>query len=135
MLESRSAYGFYGSTGGYTGESVNEQCTTRMTYREYKLKWSDHKTVAGSYDKQDKTIEVIFSKEEMKAKTNLGNRYHISSYYFKFDGVEKGVASIVDFNAKTYENAKKNAKAYAKQFGYTLVGDATRSEYCKQFNW
>ena len=135
MLESRSAYGYYGIAGGYTGESSNSQTTTtvRMPYREYKNKWADHKTVAGSYDKQDKTIEVIFSEEEMKAKTNLGNRYHLHAFYFKFDGVEEWVASIVEFNAKTYENAKRNARTYARQCGYTFAGDATRSEYCNQF--
>lgn len=134
MLESRSAYGYYGSAGGYTGETI-PQHYTRMPYREYKLKWADHKTVCGSYDKKDKTIEVIFTAEEMKAKTNLGNRYHLSTYYFRFDGVEKGVASIVDFSAKTHENAERNAKRYAKQCGYAFVGDATWSEYCEQFHW
>lgn len=134
MLEARSAYGYYGTAGGYTGESKGADTqTTRMTYREYKQKWSDHKTVPGSYDQKEKTIEVIFTAEEMAKKTNLGNRYHLQWFFFKFGGVEKGMTSIIEFDAKTYENAKRNAKAYARKFGYTLERDATYNEYCEQF--
>ena len=133
MLESRSAYGFYGSSGGYTGEMRNPVHSVRMPYREYKNKWSDHKTVPGSYDKDDKTIEVEFTESEMAKKTNLGNKYSMFGFYFKFGGVEKGIASVVEFNAKSHENAEKNARAYARRYGYVFEREATRTEYCEQF--
>lgn len=136
MLESRSAYGFYGVAGGYTGEHIGkEEQTTRMPYWEYKKKWSDHKTVPGSYDSKEKTIEVIFTDDEMKKKTNLGNRYSMDLYYFRFSGVPRGFASILEFKAKNYENANRNAKKYAREWGYTLEGDATFNEYCGQFKY
>lgn len=129
MLESRSAYGYYGAAGGYTGENSRTGNPVRLPYREYMSKWATHKTVPGSYDRTDKTIEVLFTDEEMKQKTNLGNRYCMNSYWFRFDGVEKYVSPIVEFQAKTKENATRNAKRYAMENGYTLVGESSLKEY------
>lgn len=133
MLESRSAYGYYGASGGYTGENapIKGGDAVRIPYREYKTKWSDHQTVKGSYDKEDKTIEVIFSADEMKQKTNLGNRYHLNSYWFRFGGVEKWVCPVMEFSAKTKENAIRNAKKYARDMGYTFIGTSSLDEYHK----
>ena len=129
-MESRSAYGYYGAAGGYTGESKKiDMPSLRLPYWEYKKKWADHKTVPGSYDTKEKTIEVYFTNEEMKAKTNLGNRYEIWTYYFRFGGVEKWFNPIMEFKAKNMENAVRNAKAYARQNGYTFEGEATLDDY------
>lgn len=136
MLESRSAYGFYGAAGGYTGEVAPVKIhTTRMAYREYKLRWADHKTVYGSYDPDTKTIEVMFTAEEMAAKTNLGNRYHLESFYFQFGNVKRPYSPVCEFKAKNRENAERNAKAYARQFGYVFEREATFNEYCKAMGW
>lgn len=129
MMESRSAYGYYGVAGGFTGERRPSGNPVRLPYREYKQRWADHKTVPGSYDKQERTIEVIFDNEEMKAKTNLGNRYHLESFYFRFDGVQRGISPVVDFQAKTRENAIRNARKYARDLGYTFVGEVDYREY------
>lgn len=131
MLESRSAYGYYGERGGYTGEDsrMNGKQFVRLPYREYKTKWSDHKTAPGSYDPETKTIEVLFTAEEMKEKTNLGNRYHMQSFYFRLIGVEKGISPACEFTAKTEANAIKNAKKWARDFGYTLGEQITFGEY------
>lgn len=134
-MESRSAYGFYGAAGGYTGENKTEQHSVRMPYWEYKKKWADHKTVPGSYDCKDKTIEVCFSTEEMKAKTNYGNRYELWSYYFRFGGVEKGISPVCEFKAKNEKNAEKNAKTYARRNGYDFIGEASLDEYIKAIGW
>lgn len=136
MLESRNTYGYFGISGGYTGEGLPKDVhTVRMAYRDYKSRWADHKTVHGSYCREDKTIEVIFTAEEMSAKTNLGNRYQMGSYYFRFGGVEKWIEPISEFKAKNFENAERNAKKFAKQFGYTFEGVATHEEYCKAHRW
>ena len=129
MLESRSAYGYYGVAGGYTGETAHEGNRVRMPYREYKSKWSVHKTVRGSYDSKDKTIEVLFTDAEMLAKTNLGNRYSMNSYFFRVDGVETGVKPAAEFKAKTRENALRNARRWCKSLGYTLGEEITFGEY------
>lgn len=135
MLEPRSAYGYCGVAGGVTGENVPRNYkSARLPYREYKTRWADHKTVYGSYDKETKTIEVIFTADEMKAKTNLGNRYKMDTYFFLFDGVEKGYLPASEFTAKTHENAVRNAKAWAKKKGYTVVREITFAEY-RDRNW
>lgn len=130
-MESRSAYGYYGAAGGFTGESVAKGNPLRVPYREYKQKWADHKTVAGSYDSKDKTIEVVFEDDEMAKKTNLGNRYEMRTFWFRFGNVERGICPICDFQAKNEANAVKNAKAYARRNGYTFDGSATINDYIK----
>jgi hypothetical protein len=68
MLESRSAYGWYRDCG-VTGEDkpTSEGCIIRrMPYWEYKKKYSDCKTVEGSYNKNDKTIEIYIPNERIK---------------------------------------------------------------------
>lgn len=120
MLEARSAYGYYGANGGVTGETRTTN-SVRMSYREYKTKFPKHKTVAGSYDNTDKTIEVYFSDEEMKKKTNLGNRYQLHDYRFLTDMNRVGISPFVTVTAKNYENAYKNAKAWGKKEGFNII--------------
>lgn len=135
MLEVRSAYGYYGSAGGVTGENPpRADKRIRMPYRDYKKKYyHTHDTVSGSYDPHTKTIEVYFKEEEVDSKPNLGNRYKIDAFYFVFDNVEvcyayegiKRETRVVSFRAKTKENAIRNAKKRAREWGATFVREAT----------
>lgn len=135
-LEVRSAYGYYGSFGGVTGENP-PMPTARVPYREYKTKWKDHKIVDGTYDPSTKTIELYFTDEEMKQKTNLGNRYQIGSYYFIIEieagcgknGWGAGVYNL-EFKAKNDQNAERNARQWAKKMGYKFIRQSTFAEHC-----
>ena len=136
MLEVRSAYGYYGEAGGVTGENP-PQTGVRMPYRDYKKKYCHtHGTVKGSYDPQTKTIEVLFSDDEIESKPNLGKRYDLWLYEFLFDGVEihrayEGITyetATIEFYAKNRENATRNAKAYARKHGYTFIREATSED-------
>ena len=120
MLEVRSAYGYHGASGGVTGET-RPTSSVRMSYREYKTKYPKHKTVAGSYDSVDKTIEVYFSDEEMKKKTNLGNRYQMHEYKFLTDINRVSINPVITVTAKTYDNAYKNAKAWGRKEGFKII--------------
>lgn len=135
MLEVRSAYGWYGEAGGVTGENVPPQ-RARVPYREYKTKWKGHRAVDGTYDPETKTIEVYFTDEEMKQKTNLGNRYGIATYYFLVEVPEgkgkNGWASgmyVLSFRAKNEANAERNARKWARGLEYTVIREATLDEY------
>lgn len=44
----------------------------RMLYRRYKTSYADCETVAGSYDKATKTIEVLRVKGKLNAKRDMG---------------------------------------------------------------
>ena len=135
MLEVRSAYGYYGSAGGTTGENPPRAGKRiRMPYRDYKRKYCrTHDTVQGSYDPSTKTIEVYFTDDEVDSKPNLGNRYELDAFYFVFDNVEvckayEGISKetrVVSFRAKTRENAMRNAKKRAREWGATFVREAT----------
>ena len=135
MLEIRSAYGYYGEAGGVTGETPpRSDVRIRVPYRDYKKKYyHTHETVKGSYDPTTKTIEVYFTADEIESKANLGNRYRMDAFYFVLDNVEVGYAyegikretRIVSFRAKTKENAIRNAKKKAKEWGATFVREAT----------
>lgn len=135
MLEVRSAYGWYGEAGGVTGENPpRADRRIRIPYRDYKKKYyRTHDTVQGSYDARTKTIEVYFTDDEVNSKANLGNRYEMDAFYFVFDNVEvchayegiKRETRIVSMRAKTRENAIRNAKKRAKEWGATFVREAT----------
>ena len=137
MLEARIAYGYYGEAGGVTGENPPATMySTRMPYRVYKQKFSNNKTVAGSYDAETKTIEVYCTDEQMKRKTNYGNRYQIGSYYFLVEVPEgKGKCGwkhgryVLEFKAKDEINAERNAKKWAKDKEYIVIREATLDEY------
>lgn len=141
MLEVRSAYGYYGEAGGVTGENP-PQTGVRMPYRDYKKKYCHtHRTVSDSYDPKTKTIEVLFSDEELEKKPNLGKRYELWLYEFLFDGVDIHRAyqpttterCVIEFYAKNRENAERNAKALARKRGYTFIREAT-PEDCKTYH-
>lgn len=55
-----------------------------MLYRRYKQHFSDCETVAGSYDKKRKTIEVLLPEGRLKPSGVRGQSYK----YMEFTGVE-----------------------------------------------
>lgn len=70
MLETRSAYGYYGNAGGHAEESIIENSDViykKMKYFEYKNYYPDCKTL-GDYSNDEKTITVIVPKESAKQK-------------------------------------------------------------------
>lgn len=133
MLESRSAYGYYGGAGGYTGENAPAADTipVNMPYREYKKRYPRCKTL-GDYDKRDKTITVLLP-ASVEERPNFGNRYQMSEYVFEVIPDSKMYAPELHQTAKSYENAVKRAKARCKEWGWVFVGDAKGHE--KQKNW
>lgn len=137
MMEARSAYGYYGSAGGVTGENPpRAEKRIRMPYRDYKKKYCHtHDAVSGSYDPHTKTIEVYFKEEEVNG--NMGNRYELDAFYFVLDNVEvcyayegtKRETQIVSLRAKTKENAIRNIKKKAKEWGANFVREATKEDF------
>ncbi len=79
--------------------------TIRMKYRDYKNHYNDCETVCDSYNKQDKTIEVVVPEGRMKNSGVRGKSFR----YFHFDGVENGTGRKVYINIKAtcVENAIK----------------------------
>lgn len=127
MLESRSAYRYYGAAGGITGENPPEDVIyKKMKYWDYKNKYPKCKNL-GDYDKIEKTITVILP-AEYADRPNFGNRYQISEFHFIYSPMEDGISGIV-FRAKNYQNALRNAKKWAKENGKTITGDTPGYEY------
>ena len=129
MLESRSAYGWYGAAGGMTGENKPSDANTvavNMSYWEYKHRYPECKNL-GDYDKVKKTITVLLP-VEVTERPNYGNRYQMHTFYFETDLDKKGFSKIFSVNAKNYKNAVRNAKAYAKRDGFIIIGDAKGHE-------
>ena len=133
MLESRSAYGYYGSAGGYTGENKPHEDTVpvNMPYREYKTRYPECKNL-GDYNKQKKTITVLLPASVMD-RPNYGNRYQMNEFEFEVIPDRKDYAPVLIQTAKNYQNAVKRAKARCKEWGWVFVGDAQGHEY--QRNW
>lgn len=55
-----------------------------MLYRRYKQHFADCETVVGSYDKNNKTIDVLLPDGRLKPSGVRGKTYH----YMEFTGVE-----------------------------------------------
>ena len=129
ILESRTAYGYYGAAGGYTGETPPENVIyKKMKYYEYKTKYPECKTL-GDYDKAEKTITVILPAEYAE-RPNFGNRYQITEFHFIYSPNKEGFSGVV-FRAKNYKNALRNAKKWARENGKTITGDAPGYEFQK----
>lgn len=128
MLESRSAYGYYGSAGGVTGECVPEDAIyKKMKYWDYKNKYPECKNL-GDYDKIEKTITVIIPSEYAN-RPNFGNRYTISEFRFSYSPVERNLSDVLEIRAKNYANALRHAKKWARDNNKTITGDAPGYEY------
>ena len=63
----------------------------RMLYSRYKQHYADCDTVIGSYDKSNKTIEVLIPEGRMKPSGVRGKTYS----YIEFKGVEKITGRLV----------------------------------------
>ena len=61
-----------------------------MLYRRYKTSYADCKTVPDTYDKANKTIQVIIPDGRMKPSGTRGQRY----LYINFDGISKSGKSV-----------------------------------------
>lgn len=77
----------------------------RMKYKSYKERYGDCETVCGSYDKTNKTIEVMIPDGRMKNSGVRGKSYG----YYHFDGVENETNRKVQITIKavSVENAIK----------------------------
>lgn len=128
MLEARSAYGYYGTAGGVTGENAPQNVIERkMPYWEYKHRYPECDTLK-DYDKISKTITVLIP-EEYSDRPNFGNRYSMYDFYFVYAPVIPGFSSIFECRAKNYKNALRNAKQWAKSKGVEIIGDEPGNEY------
>lgn len=76
-----------------------------MLYRRYKQHFSDCEIIAGSYDKELKTIDVIIPEGRMKKSGVRGKTFH----YMEFKGVEIATGRKVRCTVKAtcVENAIK----------------------------
>ena len=130
MLETRSAYGYYGSSGGVTGENTPSKSNVierNMSYWEYKHRYPECDTL-NDYDKIKKTITVLIP-EEYAQRPNFGNRYSMSDFYFVYAPTFPGFSNIFECRAKNYKNALRNAKRWAKREGVEIVGDKPGFEF------
>ena len=132
MLEARSAYGYFGVAGGVTGETPpDDRIEKRMPYWEYKNRYPECDTLH-DYDKVTKTITVLLPKEYAE-RPNFGNRYSMHEFRFVYAPKSPGYSNIFVCQAKCYENALRNAKAWARREGKCIVGDEPGREF--QRNW
>lgn len=132
MLEARSAYGYFGVAGGVTGETPpDDRIEKRMPYWEYKNRYPECDTLH-DYDNVTKTITVLLPKEYAE-RPNFGNRYSMHEFRFVYAPKSPGHSDIFECRAKCYENALRNAKAWARREGKCIVGDEPGREF--QRNW
>lgn len=134
MLEPRSAYGYFGAAGGYTGETPppDWNCVpVKMYYWEYKNRYPECRTLH-DYDKVHKTITVLIP-QEYTERPNFGNRYSIREFHFTYAPAIAGFSNKFECKAKCYKNALKAARKWAKENGVTITGDAPGHE--KQVDW
>ena len=134
MLESRSAYGWYGSAGGYTGESDPSDVGTipvNMPYREFKTRYPECKHL-NDYDKVRKTITVLIP-ASVTDRPNFGNRYQMNEFVFEVVPDRADWSPLLHQKAKNYTNALRHAKKWCKECGWEFVGDAKGHEY--QRSW
>ena len=134
MLESRSAYGFFGVAGGMTGETPPKglACVERrMPYWEYKHRYPECDTL-GDYDKVTKTITVLIP-EAYTRRPNFDNRYSMSRFEFTYSPIAPGFSGIFECHAKCYANALRNARKWARGEGKVITGDAPGCERQRQW--
>ena len=59
--------------------------------------------------------------EEVADRPNFGNRYKMHVYRFMYEPVDPGYNDVVEFRAKNYENAIRNARKWARDNGKTII--------------
>lgn len=129
MLESRSAYGWYRDYG-ITGETAPQgaDCTVRkMPYREYKRKYSDCTTVSGSYNKNEKTIEVYIPNDRIKPSGMRDQHVGWFTFWFSVDGE----IFITYYKAVNESNAAKRFKADCKKHHWE---QAEYTQNCREYD-
>lgn len=138
MLESRSAYGYYGSAGGVTGENTPDginDVVRRIPYYKFK---KDYPTCKHwDYDKATKTIMVAIP-EERQTGANFGNKYQLDIFHFWVLNEDENYCYAVEQKAKTESNAMKHVKSWCRwthkeMCGYhrKYLGVANWSDYSK----
>lgn len=77
----------------------------RMKYKAYKEHYADCETVYGSYEKGNKSIEVIVPEGRIKKSGVRGKNFH----YYTFKGVDNvtGRSVRTTIKAVSVENARK----------------------------
>ena len=88
----------------------------RMKYAQYKQRYSDCKTVAGSYDKGTKSIEAIIPEGRMK---KSGVRGETFKGYELWSVGPKGDYGFTPYRATCEENAMKQHIKNCKLMGRT----------------
>lgn len=134
MLEARSAYGYFDSAGGFSGETPPPSwgCIERnMLYCEYKRRYPECKNL-GDYDRVHKTITVLIPAEYAE-RPNFANTYSMHYFEFTYSPVPSYCSGIFECKAKNYQNALRNAKRWAKSEGVTITGDAPGREHQRNF--
>ena len=89
----------------------------RMHYGRYKKHYADCKTVAGSYDKNTRTIEVIIPEERMKKSGVRGKQF----YGFEFEFTNEKGTYKVSYKATCKENAIKRLIKEFKPINFELL--------------
>lgn len=77
----------------------------RMLYRRYKTSYADCETVAGSYDKATKTIEVMLPEGRKKKSGVRGQSYK----YMEFHGVENATGRKVRAQSKPHAEQTRSS--------------------------
>ena len=89
----------------------------RMHYGRYKKHYPDCQTVAGSYDKYSRTIEVIIPEGRMKKNGVRGQQFY--SFEFEFTN-EEGTFKAC-YKAVSKENAIKRLIRDFKPINYEII--------------
>lgn len=88
-------------------KSLDDPIYTTMLYSRYKKHYADCKTVPGSYNKVDRTIDVFVPDGRMKPSGMRGQ----TLYMFEVYGVDKnGFTQVAVLRATCLENAVKQIK-------------------------
>jgi len=90
--------------------------TKRMRYAQYKKHYADCRTVSGSYDKADRTIEVLAPEGRVKPSGVRGEHFHNYQLFFTYQDGKQGYCI---YRAVSRENAMKQHLPWCKENGWT----------------
>lgn len=91
----------------YTRRTMPDGEPRRMKYSQYKQRYADCATVPGTYDKGNKTIEVIIPEGRMKPSGVRGERFRT---FYLMVGASPEKLFEQGFKAVSRANAIKQAK-------------------------